>query len=46
MNQLIESLCRLYKYEKVSKETLDRLLSDNKINKQEYTLIISVKNAT
>ena len=44
MNQLIESLCRLYKDGKISNETLERLLSDNKINEQEYTLIISVKN--
>ena len=46
MSQLIESLCRLYRDGKISDATLERLLSDNKINKQEYTLIISVKNAT
>lgn len=45
MNQFIESLCRLFQEEKVSKETLNRLLSDNKINKQEYEMIISAKNA-
>lgn len=45
MNQLIESLCRLYKDGRISKATLDRMLSDNKISKQEYTLIISVNNA-
>ena len=44
MNQLIESLYRLYKDGKVSDATLDRLLSDKKINKQEYEFIISVKN--
>lgn len=46
MNQFIESLCRLYKDDKVSKLTLDKLLTDNKINKQEYEYIISAKNAT
>lgn len=45
MNQFIESLCRLYKDDKISAETLSRMLSDNKINKQEYELIISAKNA-
>jgi hypothetical protein len=46
MNQFIESLCRLYQDGKVSNATLDRLLSENKISKQEYILIISVNNAT
>ena len=46
MNQLIESLCRLYKDGKISNDTLGRLLSDKKISAQEYDLIISVKNAT
>ena len=46
MTQFIESLCRLYKDDKISKTTLDKLLSDNKISKQDYTLIISAKNAT
>lgn len=45
MTQLVESLCRLYKDGKISNATLDRLLSDKKISKQEYTLIISAKNA-
>ena len=44
MNQFIESLCRLYKDDKISDKTLNRMLSDNKINQQEYTLIISAKN--
>lgn len=43
MNQLVESLARLYKEDKVSDSTLNRLLSDKKINKQEYEYIISVK---
>ena len=46
MTQFIESLCRLYKDDEISKTTLDKLLSDNKISKQDYTLIISAKNAT
>ena len=43
MNQFIESLCRLYKEEKINKVKLDGLLSSNKITKQEYEYIISVK---
>ena len=46
MKQFIESLCRLYKDGKISDATLNKLLSENKISKQEYTLIISVKQAT
>lgn len=46
MTQFIESLCRLYKDGKVSNATLERLLADNKITKQEYAIIISVNNAT
>ena len=41
MNQFVESLARLYKDEKVSDNILNRLLSEKKINKQEYTYIIS-----
>lgn len=44
MNQLIESLSRLYKEDKVSNQTLNRLLTDKKITKQEYEYIISAKN--
>lgn len=43
MNQFIESLSRLYKNNKVSDITLNKLLLDKKINKQEYEYIISVK---
>ena len=43
MNQFVESLARLYKDDKVSDGTLNRMLSDKKINKQEYEYIISVK---
>lgn len=41
MNQFVESLARLYKDEKVSDNTLNRLLLEKKINQQEYTYIIS-----
>ena len=43
MIQFIESLARLYKDNKVSDNTLNKLLSYKKINKQEYKYIISVK---
>ena len=45
MNQFIESLCRLYHFEKIDLETLDGLLKSKKINQQEYDYIISAKNA-
>ena len=45
MNQFVESLLRLYKEDKVSNQTLDRLLTNKKITKQEYEYIISAKNA-
>lgn len=41
MNQFVESLARLYKDEKVSDNTLNRLLSEKKINQQEYNYITS-----
>ena len=44
MTQFVESLQRLYIENKVSNPTLDRLLTEKKINKQEYDYIISVKN--
>ena len=44
MNQFVESLCRLYKEEKIEKDKLDSLLSSKKINQQEYEYIISVKD--
>lgn len=43
MTQLVESLARLYKDNKISDSKLNKLLSDKKINKQEYEYIISVK---
>ena len=44
MNQFVESLCRLYKAEKIDKDKLNKLLSSNKINQQEYEYIISAKD--
>ena len=45
MNQFVESLCRLYKADKITVRKLDELLFSNKINKQEYDYIISAANA-
>ena len=44
MNQFIESLRRLYKMEKINKEKLDELLSNEKITQQEYYYIIFAEN--
>lgn len=44
MSQFIESLCRLYKAEKIDMKKLGELLASNKINTQEYEYIISVKD--
>ena len=41
MNLVIDSLMRLYKAQKVSKKTIDTLLSDKKITQVEYEYIIS-----
>jgi hypothetical protein len=46
MNQLIESLWRLYKFNKIDNEKLCKLLENKKINAQEYEYIISAKNDT
>ena len=43
MNQFIESLTRLYLSNKIDDKKLNELLSSEKINKQEYEYIISVK---
>jgi phospholipid N-methyltransferase len=45
MTQFVESLCRLYKFNKINTKKLDELLASKKINKQEYDYIISAKNA-
>ena len=46
MNQFIESLCRLYKFNKIDDKKLNELLSSKKITKQEYDYVISAKNDT
>ena len=45
MSQFIESLCRLYKAEKINRVKLDALLASKKINQQEYDYIITAENA-
>lgn len=45
MNQFVESLCRLYRQDKVNNDKLKELLTKKKINQQEYDYIISAKNA-
>lgn len=45
MSQFIESLYRLYKFNKIDVKKLDELLKSKKINQQEYDYIISAKNA-
>ena len=44
MTQFVESLCRLYRANKVDMKKLDELLALNKITKQEYEYIISADN--
>lgn len=44
MTQFVESLARLYAFDKIELVQLDKLLKSNKINQQEYTYIISAKN--
>ena len=41
ISQFVDSLGRLYRYQKIDKKRLDKLLTDKKINKQEYNYIIS-----
>ena len=43
MNQFVESLYRLYGFNKIDKSDLDKLLANKKINEQEYNYIISAK---
>lgn len=40
-SQFVKSLSRLYKYGKVKKEYLDKLLADKKLSEEEYAYIIS-----
>lgn len=45
MNQLfVESLCRLYRSNKIDVKKLGDLLASKKITQQEYEYIISAKN--
>ena len=44
MNQFVESLCRLYRANKIDAKKLGEFLALNKITKQEYEYIISVDN--
>ena len=44
MSQFVESLCRLYKAEKIDMKKLGELLASNKITQQEYEYIISEKD--
>lgn len=39
----VESLYRLYKDDRINKKQVDELLSNKKINQQEYDYIISAK---
>lgn len=41
MSQFVESLCRLYKAEKINIAKLEELLSSKKITQKEYEYIIS-----
>jgi hypothetical protein len=41
MSQFVESLCRLYKAEKINITKLEELLSSNKITQKEFEYIIS-----
>ena len=44
MNQFVESLCRLYKDNRIDDQKLNELLIHKKINQKEYDLIVSIKN--
>ena len=44
MNQFVESLCRLYRVDKIDIKKLGELLAFNKITQQEYDYIIAAKN--
>ena len=43
MSQFVESLYRLYGDNRIGKSHLDRLLTNKKINQQEYDYVISAK---
>lgn len=44
MTQFVESLCRLYRANKIDMKKLSELLALNKITQQEYDYIISANN--
>lgn len=44
MNQFVESLCRLYRANKIDIKKLGELLSLKKLTQQEYNYIISAEN--
>jgi hypothetical protein len=41
MRQLVESLARLYKASKVTRDYLTKLVKENKISQKEYEFIVS-----
>ena len=43
MSQFVESLARLYQANKINEEKIKDLLTNKKINQQEYDYIISAK---
>lgn len=43
-SQFVKSLFRLYQYNKIDKEYIDKLLTNKKINEEEYNYIISQIN--
>lgn len=40
-SQFVISLGRLYRYQKIDKKRLDKMLTDKKINQEEYNYVIS-----
>lgn len=44
MTQFVESLCRLYRANKIDMKKLGELLASNKITKQEYEYIVSAND--
>lgn len=43
-SQFVKSLSRLYKFSKIKKNYLDKLLADKKLSDDEYNYIISQTN--
>lgn len=44
MNQFIESICRLYKDDRISKEKLIQLYESEKITREELNYILEIKS--